>query len=110
MVQEVAMVSVSVALLLPGVGSVTPPPVATVAVFDSVPVAALDKVPVAVKVTEPPAGKLTVALMLPDPFAGQVPPPAPTQVQVTPVMVAGKVSATVEPGASLGPTLDATIV
>jgi hypothetical protein len=44
--------------------------------------------------------------MLPVPLAGQVPPPAPTQVQVTPVIDAGKVSATVEPGASLGPTFD----
>jgi hypothetical protein len=36
------IVSVSVAELLPGVGSVTPPPAATVAVLDSVPVAAAE--------------------------------------------------------------------
>lgn len=104
------IVSLSVALLLPGVGSVTPPAAATVAVLDNVPVAAPESVPVAVNVTEPPDGKLTVALMLPDPLAGQVPPPAPTQVQVTPVIDAGKVSATVEPGALLGPELLAVMV
>ena len=60
--------------------------------------------------TEPPEGKLTVSLMLPDPIAVQVPPPAPTQVQVTPLSEAGKVSATVEPGALLGPELEAVMV
>lgn len=104
------IVSLSVALLLPGVGSFTPPAAATVAVLDNVPVAAAESVPVAVNVTEPPDGKLTVALMLPDPLAGQVPPPAPTQLQVTPVSVAGNVSATVEFGALLGPALLAVMV
>src|SRR5436305_14869330 len=47
--------------------------------------------------------------MLPEPDAVQVPPPAPTQVQVQ-VSDAGKVSATVEPGALLGPALLAVIV
>jgi hypothetical protein len=110
MLQVPVIVSESVALLLPGVGSVTPPAVDTVAVLVKVPLATADNVPVAVNVTEPPAGKFTVALMLPEPFAGQDPPPAPTQVQFTPVMVAGNVSATVEPGALLGPALLATMV
>ena len=57
----------------------------------------------------PPAGKLIVSLMLPLPLAVQVPPPAPTQVQVQ-VSLAGNVSATVEPGALLGPAFDAVIV
>jgi hypothetical protein len=48
--------------------------------------------------------------MLPKPAAVHVPPPAPTHVQVTPVIVAGKVSATFVPGALLGPELDAVIV
>src|SRR5260370_828273 len=48
--------------------------------------------------------------MLPDPLAAQVPPPAPTHLQVAPVMAAGSVSATVAPVAVLGPAFDATIV
>ena len=44
----VRMVSASVALLLAGVGSVTPPGAATVAVLDSVPVAEGLTVPVSV--------------------------------------------------------------
>ena len=47
--------------------------------------------------------------MLPEPAAVQVPPPAPAQVQVQ-VSEAGKVSATVAPGALLGPALEAVIV
>jgi hypothetical protein len=83
----------SVALLLPALGSVTPPPTAAVAVLDNVPVAAASMVALAVKVTEPPAGRFTVSAMLPEPTAVQVAPPAPLHVQVTPVNVAGKVSA-----------------
>src|SRR5882672_2041775 len=48
--------------------------------------------------------------MLPEPLAVQVPPPAPTQVQLTPVIVAGSVSVTVAPVTALGPAFDATIV
>src|SRR4051794_37648346 len=47
--------------------------------------------------------------MLPEPDAVQVPPPAPAQVQVQ-VSEAGKVSATVVPGALLGPGLEAETV
>lgn len=104
------MVSMSVEELLPGVGSTTGGAATTVAVLLKVPVAAAESVPVAVNVTEPPTGKLTVALMLPEPDAEQVAPPAPTQVQVTPVIDAGKVSATIEPGALLGPAFEATMV
>src|SRR5437879_5488908 len=57
----------------------------------------------------PPAGRLTVSLILPLPLAVQVPPPAPTQVHVQ-VSAAGNVSATVEPSALLGPAFDAVIV
>ena len=47
--------------------------------------------------------------MLPLPDAVHVPPPAPTHVHV-PVREAGNVSATVAPGALLGPALLAVIV
>src|SRR3954470_22650026 len=103
-------VSESVALLLPGFGSVTPPGADTVAVLARVPVAARLTVALAVYVTDPPAGRLAVSLMLPAPAAVQVPPPAPTHVQVTPVRSAGKESAIAEPAALLGPALLAVIV
>jgi len=45
---EAASVSLSVALLLPGVGSVTPAGAVTVAVLDNVPVAAAEMVQLAV--------------------------------------------------------------
>ena len=48
-------------------------------------------------------------LMFPEPLAVQVPPPAPTQVQLQ-VRLAGKVSATVAPVTLLGPALLAVIV
>ena len=97
--------SESVALLLLGVGSVTPPGAVTVAVLLKVPVAAAEIAVLTVKVNEPPDGRLIVeALMLPEPLAGPVPPPAPTPVHVA-VSDAGKVSATVTPLALLGPAL-----
>ena len=104
-----ASVSVSVALLLPGVGSPTPPAAVTVAVFTSEPVAPAPIVQLAVYVTLPPLGRFTELLMLPDPDAVHVPPPAPTQVHEQ-VSDAGNVSATVDPGALLGPAFDAAIV
>ena len=58
---------------------------------------------------EPPAGRLAVSLMLPEPDAVHVPPPAPTHVQVA-VRLAGNVSATIAPLALLGPALLALIV
>ena len=91
-------VSVSVAELLPGFGSLTPAGAVTVAVFDRLPVAPAAIAALTVYVTVPPAGRLTVSLILPDPAAVQVPPPAPTQVHVA-VRAAGNVSATVAPGA-----------
>lgn len=103
------IVSVSVAELFPGVGSVTPAAAATVAVFDSVPVAAPLTVQLAVYVNEPPAGRLTVSFIFPEPEAVPVPPPAPAPVHVH-VREAGNVSATVEPGALLGPAFEAVIV
>src|SRR5712675_2465934 len=103
-------VSESVAELFAGVLSVTPAGAVTVAVLLSVPVARPEIVQVEVYVTLPPAGRLTVLLMLPANVpAVQVPPPAPTQV-VLQVSVAGKVSATVAPVAALGPALLAVMV
>src|SRR5258707_1034840 len=78
----VARVSVSVAELLPGVGSVTPPGADTVPVLLKLPVAAAEIVQLEVYVTLPPAGRLMVSLRLPDPDAVHVPPPAPTHVHV----------------------------
>ena len=102
-------VSVSVALLLPGVESVTPAGTVTVAVLLNDPVAETEMLQLAVYVTLPPLGKPTVSLMLPDPDAAQVPLPDPTHVHKQ-VTDAGNVSATVEPGALLGPAFDAVIV
>ena len=50
--------------------------------------------------------------MLPLPLAAlpQSPPPVPTQVQVTPVTPAGRVSATVALVTALGPVLVTTMV
>ncbi len=81
-----------------------------VVVLTSVPVAPADTLAVTVNVAVAPAGRLTRTLTLPDPEAGQVPPPAPTQVHVAPRIAAGNVSVTVAPIASLGPALLATIV
>src|SRR5690348_15901395 len=76
------IVSLSVAELFAGFGSVTPPGAATVAVLASVPLADALRVAGTVKVTEPSAGRFTDALMLPLPDAGHTPPPVPTHVQV----------------------------
>ena len=63
----------------------------------------------AVWVTLPPTGRLTVSLMLPEPAAVQVPPPAPTHVQLQ-VSDAGNVSATVAAVTGSLPAFDAVIV
>ena len=48
--------------------------------------------------------------MLAVPLPVHVAPPAPTHVQVAPVMATGSESVTIAPLAGLGPALDATIV
>ena len=103
-------VSVSVAELLPGVGSVTPAGAATVAVLTRLPVADALIVAVTVNVAEAPTGRSTVALMLPLPLAGQVAPPVAEHVHVVPVRAAGMMSATVAAVTAEGPVLVATIV
>ena len=103
--------SVSVALLLPGVGSVVPPGGATVAVFDQDPVALADTVPVSVNVAVPPTSRLTGALMLPLPIRGTAAARrGRRRSRSRRLIVAGSVSATVAPVTALGPLLVATIV
>src|SRR5690606_7722745 len=99
-------------LLLPPLVSLKPPGAAMLAVLlITVPlVTEPPTVQLAVYVALPPDGRLTLSLMLPDTGpAVQVPPPAPTQVQLQ-VNSAGNVSVTVAPLARLGPELPATIV
>src|SRR5258705_161556 len=108
---DAVSVSVSVALLFPGVGSVTPPGSVTVAVLVRFPIADALIVAFTVYVTLLPDGMLTVSLMLPEPAAVfPVAPPAATLVYVTPLSMPGKVSATDAPSASLGPVLVTVIV
>ena len=102
--------SVSVAVLLPEAGSVTPAPTEAVAVFVSEPVAPAATVALTVKVAVAPTGRSTLALMLPLPDAGHAAPPVVEQVHVAPVRVAGKVSVTFEAGADDGPALETTTV
>src|SRR4029077_9341632 len=104
-------VSVSVALLLIGLGSNWSARL-IVAVLARLPVAAGLMVAVTVYVIVPPTGmKVTVSLMLPLPLASLPTTPAePTLVQVAPVRVAGRVSATTTLVAALGPALVTTMV
>src|SRR5438128_520189 len=108
-------VSVSVAVLLPGVGSVWPAPTVTVAVLTRLPIVAALIVPLTVMVSEfaAPAAMLTLVneRALPaEPFVPQLAEPLATQVIVVPVIDAGIVSATETPVAFDGPLLLTTIV
>src|SRR5437868_12294 len=105
-----AGVSVSVDVLLPGVGSVVPTGVVTVAVLTRLVVREASVVPVTVKTTELPAPlamSIVAARLLPAPVAPLVTDadPVVTEVQVTLVNPAGSVSATVAPVTLLGPLL-----
>jgi hypothetical protein len=103
-------VSVSVAELLAGVGSVAPAGGATVAVLTSVPVADDGIDPATVNVTDAPTGRPTLELMLPLPPTGHVPPPVPAHVHVTALNAAGIESVTVAADTEEGPRLVATMV
>jgi hypothetical protein len=103
-------VSVSVAVLLAGVGSVVPPGRATLAVFANEPVAVAEIVPVSVNVAVPLASNETDALIEPEPDAVQEDPADAVHVHVAPEMMPGTVSVTVPPVTTDGPELDATIV
>jgi len=104
------IVVVSVAELLPGVGSVAPPGRATLAVLESVPVDVGTTVTLTVNVAVPPDRTLMLAEMLPDPDAGHDDPADAVHVHVTPVSDAGIVSVTVAPVIADGPAFDTTIV
>src|SRR5690349_541574 len=104
------IVSVSVALLLPGFESVTPDGAAIVAVLAIEPVALLATVALTVKVAVPALSRFTLAEMLPLPLAGQLDPVLAAQVQLPIVRPAGAVSVTVAPVTALGPLLVATMV
>src|SRR5438105_2502575 len=106
----VATWSVSVAVLLLGLVSITLLGAVAVAVLLMVPVAEALTMPLMAKTTElpAPAAILTVALrLLPEPVAPLLTEALPVvlEVQVTPVKVAGMVSATVAPVTSFGPLL-----
>ena len=100
---SVSMASWSVAIA--EVRLTSPAGGSTWAELTSSPVAAGLTVPVAVKTTLAPTGTVTGVLMLPLPDAARrCRRPVPAQVHVTPVSVAGNVSVTVAPIASLGPS------
>lgn len=103
-------VSVSVAELLPGVGSVTPTGAAMVAVLASEPVAVGLTDAESVYVAVPPTSRLTVSLMLPVPDGTQLEPADAVQVHAALVSVAGSVSVTAAPVTIDGPLFVAMIV
>src|SRR2546428_104651 len=103
-------VSVSVAWLLPGVGSVTPTGAAIVSVLAIEPLALPATVALTVNVAVPALSSFTLAAMLPLPLAGQLDPTLAVQVQAPIVKPAGAVSVIVAPVTALGPLLVATMV
>ena len=104
-------VSVSLAELFPGEGSVEPAGAATVAVLVNVPSVSAATVVVIVNVALPPFVRLTVVLMLPVPeVAPQVEPLEARHVQLALVNFAGSASTTVAPVTALGPLFVTLIV
>jgi hypothetical protein len=104
-------VSVSVAELLAPFESLLPTGAVIVAVLTSEVVAADAIVAVSVNVAVPETASVTAPLMLPVPdAAGQVEPLDAEHVQVAPVNVPGKMSATVAAVITDGPAFEATIV
>src|SRR6478736_4856655 len=105
--------SLSVALLLAGSGSVVPAGGLTVAVLLSEPVAAGAIWTVKVKVTVAPTGRSTVVARAPLPVVGPVTVPPPllaVAAQVAAVTPAGRGSDTLAPVTALGPWLVTTMV
>lgn len=99
--------SVSLAVLLPLLGSVEPAGAETLAVFVKVPSALSATLAVSVKVALPPAARLTVVLTLPVPLvAPQLDPLEVKQVQLALVNLSGRVSTTGAPMTALGPALE----
>ncbi len=106
-----AIASASVAVLFVEFVSAKPAGAVMVAVLVRVePEGLATTVAVRVKVAEPFAKRLTAVLMLPVPLGVAQEPAEATQVQVAPVTLAGRVSATVAPVTAEGPAFDATIV
>src|SRR5579883_1899667 len=106
-------VSVSVALLLAGLGSVTPAGGVTVAVLTRSPVAEGSIWTVKVKVTLALTARSTVVDRAPAPLVGPVTVPPPllaVVVQVAAVTPAGKGSDTLAPVTALGPSFLTTMV
>ena len=103
-------VSVSVAVLLVVVGSVTPVGAVIETVFVSEPVVPTAMVAVRVYVAEPPESRFTVSLIDPEPEAAHVEPDVATQVHVAPLSDGFSVSRTAAPTTLDGPLFDATIV
>jgi hypothetical protein len=98
------IVSVSVALLLPGAGSGTAPGGVTVAVLTSEPVAVGNTDDVTVNVAVEPGARLTVVLIPPLPLgAAQLPPAEAAQVHVAAPNFEERGSVTVAPLTALGP-------
>jgi hypothetical protein len=105
-----ASVVVSVAVLFPGVGSVTPPGAATAAVLTNTPVADGAMVAVRVNVAAPPTSRFTVIAMLPVPLVTPHNEPGEaTHVHIAPVSAGGRGSVTSAPVTPLGPLLLTTI-
>lgn len=105
-------VSVSVAELFAGFGSVVPLGTATLTVLDTVPVAALETVTTNVKVAVPPTARLIAVLFI---FtwplgALQLDPADAVQVHEPMINALGRMSVTVAPVTALGPALVTTIV
>ena len=106
------MVSVSVALLLAGVGSTTVPGTSMRAVLTSVSVAPAGTLAVTVKVAVPPTGSDTRPLMAPLPLlgVGQLAPALAAQLQLEKLALVGSASVKLAPITGLGPLLPATTV
>src|SRR6516225_874233 len=105
--------SLSLALLLAGLGSVTPVGGMIVAVLVNRPVAEGSVWTVKVNVTLALIGRLTVVARSPVPLLGPAtlpPPVALTNVQLAAVTPGGTESATLAPVTSLGPLLLTTMV
>src|SRR4029078_7540337 len=104
-------VSVSVALLLPGLVSITPAGGSTVPVLTRWPVALALMLATTVSVMVLPDGMLTVSLMFPAPAAvNPEAPPLPAAVKLALAIAAGMTSLIAAPTTSLGPLLATTIV
>jgi hypothetical protein len=105
-----AIVSVSVAVLLTGAGSVTPGGGVIDTVLVTLRAAPAPTVALSVNVAAPPAARLTEAATLPAPLAGHSDPGVAVHVQPPKARPVGAVSVTVAPTTAVGPALVTTMV